>query len=291
VSPSTIRKVVIPAAGWGTRFLPVTKVVPKEVLPIIDQPVIAYALQEAALTGLSEVVLVTSEHKEAIENYFRPNPELEAFLTGKGDQRRLELLHKLTQLPRVTTVLQRQQLGLGHAVLVAREAVGREAFAVLLPDDVVEAPVPALKQLLRVHAQYGCSVLAVVKVPKSEVSRYGVIDPEVAGPKTYRVKGVVEKPRAADAPSDLAIIGRYIFTPEIFDELVTVRPGAIGEIQLTDGIAALLKRQPVYAVELEGQLLDAGTPLGLLKASVQTALRRPDMGPELRAWLEATLRG
>ncbi len=285
-----IRKGVVPAAGWGTRFLPASKAVPKELLPLIDRPVIQYTIEEAAAAGIREIVLVTSAGKEAIEGYFQPAPDLERFLERTGDAQRLRQVRALSGMVAIRPVIQPEQLGLGHAVLMAKDAVGGEPFAVLLPDDVIDAPTPAIRQLLDVHERTGASVVAVLRVPREQVGRYGVIDGEAAGPRTYRVRRLVEKPRPGDAPSDLAIIGRYILTPRLFAELERVRPGAIGEIQLTDGIAGLLAHEAVYALELEGELLDAGTPLGLLKASVRMALKRPDMEQELRRWLREQLK-
>ncbi|MSQ25285.1 MAG: UTP--glucose-1-phosphate uridylyltransferase GalU [Dehalococcoidia bacterium] len=287
----SVTKAVIPAAGWGTRFLPVSKVVPKEALPIIDTPVIQYAIEEAAKAGITQVILVTSQNKRAVEDYFDRSHELEALLEGKGDEKRLAEMRRVMGLVEIHAVRQRQQLGLGHAVLTARRLVGNEPFAVFLPDDVVVSKKPAIAQLMAVFERRKGSVLAVTPVPESEVSRYGVIEGTKAGARTYRLKRLVEKPRREDAPSNLAVIGRYVLTPEIFEELERVKPGAIGEIQLTDAIDGLIKRQPVFAVELEGELYDAGTPLGLLKASVAEALRRPEMAGDLRHWLRGRLRG
>lgn len=284
-----IRKAVIPVAGWGTRFLPVTKAVPKELLPIIDRPVIQFAIDEAAAAGITQVILVTSESKRSIEGYFERAPGLEAFLERRGDARRLQQVKALQPSVEIRAVVQQEQLGLGHAVLTARALVGDEPFAVLLPDDVIEASTPAIGQLIKLHEQRRCSVLAVQPVAREEVERYGVIAGDRVAPGTYRVTRVVEKPRPGEAPSDLAIIGRYILTPEIFRRLERVQPGAIGEIQLTDGIAALLEEQEVCAYEYEGKLHDAGTPLGLLKASVEAALKRPDTGRDLRGWLRDLL--
>ena len=286
-----VRKAVIPAAGWGTRFLPVSKVVPKEVLPIIDTPVIQYAIEEAAAAGITQVILVTSQNKRAVEDYFDISHELEALLERKGDEKRLVEMRRVMNLVELNTVRQRQPLGLGHAVLMAKRLVGDEPFAVLLPDDVVASKKPGIAQLMEVFEQRKGSVLAVTPVPESEVSRYGVIEGVKVAEGTYQVKRMVEKPRREDAPSNLAVIGRYVLTPEIFEELEQVKPGAVGEIQLTDAIDGLIKRQPVFAVEMEGELLDAGTPLGLLKASVAEALRRPEMAGDLREWLQGRLRG
>ncbi len=287
----TVRKAVVPAAGWGTRFLPASKGVPKELMPLIDRPAIQYTVEEAVAAGVREIVLVTSKGKEAIEAYFKPAPELERYLEAKGDRQRLREVQSLAKLAKVRSVLQPEQRGLGHAVLMAKDAVGGEFFAVVLPDDVIDAPVPVLKQLLDVHARTRASVVAVQRVPREQISRYGIIDGEPAGPRTYKLRRLVEKPKLSQAPSDLAIIGRYVLSPRVFDMLERVRPGAIGEIQLTDGIAALLAEEPVYACEYEGELLDAGTPLGLLKASVRLALKRPDLAPEFRRWLKEQAQG
>ena len=280
-----VRKAVIPAAGWGTRFLPVTKSVPKELLPIVDRPVIQFAVEEAAAAGIKDVVLVNSFTKRAIEDYFDRSFELERLLGGKGDHGRLAQVKAISELVNLAAVRQKEQLGLGHAILVAKALVGQEPFAVFLPDDIVEGPVSAIQQLLRVHQRYGCSVLAVRRVPDAEVGRYGIIGAQTVAERTHRVTKLVEKPRLQDAPSNLAVIGRYILTPEVFGELERVKPGAIGEIQLTDGIAGLLATQEVYAYEFEGTLYDGGTPLGLLKASVQVALKRPDTAADFRQWL------
>jgi UTP--glucose-1-phosphate uridylyltransferase len=280
-----VRKAVIPAAGWGTRFLPATKVVPKEVLPLIDRPVIEFAVNEAAEAGLTDVVLVTSVGKEAILNYFDRAFELEHVLEKKGDMRRLRAVRSVADIVNIISVRQPEQLGLGHAVLMARPVVGDEPFAVLLPDDVIEGPRPALRQVLDVHERFNASVIAVQKVSDADVSRYGIIDGAPAGPRTHKLRKVVEKPRLEDAPSRLAIVGRYVLTPQIFDLLEHGRPGAIGEIQLTDGIDGLMTTQSVYAYEFEGTLHDAGTPLGMLKAAVRVALSRPDMAGEFGPWL------
>ena len=280
-----VRKAVIPAAGWGTRFLPVTKSVPKELLPLIDKPVIQYAIEEAAASGISDVILVTSAGKEAIRDYFDRAFELEGVLEGKGDAKRLQLVRSPADLANIITVLQPEQLGLGHAVLMATAAVGNEPFAVFLPDDVLEAPRPVIRQLMDVYEKSGGSVIAVQRVSDLDVTRYGIIDGQPAGDRTYKLRRVVEKPKLPDAPSRLAIIGRYILAPEVFGLLESGKPGAIGEIQLTDGIDGLIRTQAVYAYEYAGTLYDAGTPLGLLKASVMTALKREDMAPDFLAWL------
>ncbi|MFQ5873714.1 MAG: UTP--glucose-1-phosphate uridylyltransferase GalU, partial [Dehalococcoidia bacterium] len=278
---TSIRKVVIPAAGWGTRFLPTTKAIPKEMLPLADRPVIQYGVEEAVASGISQVIVVTSRGKKAIEEYFNPSPELESYLREKGKGALLHQVQQLSKIAEMRYVIQEEQLGLGHAILTAAEAVGRESFAVLLPDDVIQAQRPVLAQMIELYEQYEASILAVEKVPKEQIGDYGVVEPEEISPGFYRVKGLVEKPEVEKAPSDLGIVGRYILTPAIFDALRVTKPGALGEIQVTDGIANLLKEQPVYAYQFQGKRHDAGTPLGLLKASVEIALARKDLKGEL----------
>lgn len=286
-----VRKAVIPAAGWGTRFLPVSKAVPKEALPIVDKPVIQYAVEEAAASGIEHVVLVTSQNKKAVEDYFDRNVELEGILEGKGDTARLEQVRSLAGLVEVSAVRQQEQLGLGHAVLTAKNLVGGEPFAVLLPDDVFDAGTPVIRQLLDVFERHGAGVVAVNPVADEDVSRYGIIEGERVEGGAYKLSRLVEKPPVSEAPSRLAIVGRYVFTPEIFDALERTQPGAIGEIQLTDAMNAVAQEQGLYAIEYEGDYLDAGTPLGMVKSSVHEALKRPEMGPALRAWLTDKLRG
>ena len=284
-SPTSVRTVVVPAAGWGTRFLPTTKAVPKELLPLIDKPVIQYGMEEAADSGLTRAVLVTSPGKNALEDYFRPRPALDDFLASKGKSDLISSVSRITGNLDITSVLQHEQLGLGHAVLTAANDVGNEPFAVLLPDDVIHSRTPVLQQLLQVFDSRQASVLAVQKIPRDRISGYGVIEQEQIGPGLYRVKALVEKPNPEDAPSDLGIVGRYVLTSTIFDSLAVTKAGALGEIQLTDAIAILLENEPVYALEFEGDRYDAGNPLGLIEASVSMGLARPDIGPGLRAFL------
>lgn len=286
-----IRKAVIPAAGWGTRFLPATKAQPKETLPLFDRPMIHYIVEEAAAVGIRQIIMVTALGKDAIENYFDRSYELEQLLHTKGDENRLAEVRRISQLADIVYVRQREQLGLGHAILTARDLVGNEPFAVFLPDDIIEAEVPAIQQLLHVYERYRCSVLAVERVANSEVSRYGIIGGEKMEDRTFRVDRLVEKPKLNESPSNLAVVGRYILTPEVFCMLEKVPPGAIGEIQLTDGLDALLRHQSIYAYEYQGVRHDGGTPLGLLKASVAIALSRPDVGGEFSHWLHGVLMG
>ena len=282
---SPVRTVVVPAAGWGTRFLPATRAVPKELLPIIDKPVIHYGLEEALDSGLTRAVIVTSPGKTALEDYFRPRPELDDFLADKGKSDLLSGVDRITDGLDISYVTQHEQLGLGHAVLTARPALAPEPFAVLLPDDVITSGTPVLCQLIDVYDSHQASVLAVQRVPIDRISGYGVIDSEQVGPGLHRVKALVEKPSPDDAPSDLGIVGRYVLTPSILQALADTQPGALGEIQLTDAIANLLQSEPVYALEFEGHRHDAGNPLGLIQASVSIALTHPHLAPALRTFL------
>ncbi len=280
-----IRKVVIPAAGWGTRFLPTTKAVPKELVPLMDKPIIHYGVEEAVTSGIGRVIIVTSPGKKAIEDYFTPNPDLERFLSDKNRIGLLEEVRKVSRMAEMSYVTQEEQLGLGHAVLTAAEAVDREPFAVLLPDDVIQSKKPALGQMMDLFSRYHGSVVAVQRVTREQIPGYGIIDAEEVEQGFYKVLGLVEKPNPDEAPSDLGIVGRYLLTASIIDALRATEPGALGEIQLTDGISNLLKSEPVYAYEFEGKRHDVGTPLGLIKASVEMALSREDVGQQLKRYL------
>jgi UTP--glucose-1-phosphate uridylyltransferase len=285
-----VRKAVFPAAGWGTRFLPATKAQPKEMLPLVDKPVIQYAVEEAVSAGIEQVIIVTSSQKRAIEDHFDLSYELEVLLEAKGDIEMLRRVRHIGELAQISYVRQREQLGLGHAVLVARDLVGPEPFAVVLSDDVILAPRPAIGQLINAYQQVHSSVIAVMEVPPDATRHYGVIEGEAVGEavgsgRLYRIRNVVEKPAPGTAPSNLAIVGRYILTPKIFDKLEQVPHGAGGEIQLTDGLQALMDEQEVYGYAFEGVRYDAGTPLGWLQASVELALERPEMGPAFRRFL------
>ena len=284
-SPTSVRTVVVPAAGWGTRFLPITKAVPKELLPLIDKPVIQYGMEEAADSGLTRAVLVTSPGKNALEDYFRPRPALNDFLASKGKSDLISSVARIIDHLDISSVIQHEQLGLGHAVLTTANDVGNEPFAVLLPDDVIHSRTPVLQQLLEVFDSRQASVLAVQRIPRDRISGYGVIEQEEISPGLHRVKALVEKPRPEDAPSDMGIVGRYVLTSTIFEALAATKPGALGEIQLTDAISILLENEPVYALEFEGDRYDAGNPLGLIQASVYMGLAHPDIGPDLRAFL------
>jgi len=281
-----VRKAVIPAAGFGTRFLPITKSVPKELLPLVDRAAIQYVVEEAVEAGIEQVIIVTARGKEAIVDYFDRHLELEGFLAAKGDTQRLSQVKRLSEMVELIYVRQPEQLGLGHAVLCASGAVGEEPFAVMLPDDIIVAGKGALAQLMDVFDQYAASVVAVQEVSGPQIQSYGVIVPEPVSGGVFRVLGTVEKPALADAPSNLGIVGRYILTPEIFGALTKVEPGALGEIQLTDSMDLLLQTQQMYALRFQGARYDVGNPLGLLKASVELALQREDMGPDFMEFLE-----
>jgi UTP--glucose-1-phosphate uridylyltransferase len=286
-----VRKAVFPAAGWGTRFLPATKAQPKEMLPLVDKPIIQYAVEEAVAAGIEQVIIVTSSQKRAIEDHFDLSYELEHLLEEKGDIDMLRQVRHISDLAQVAYVRQKEQLGLGHAVLMAKDLIGHEPFAVILPDDVVIGERPCIGQLIHAYTQTHSSVVAVMEVPPEETSRYGVIasepsvDPLDHG-RLHKVTRLVEKPPAGESPSNLAIIGRYVLTPKIFDKLEQTKRGAGGEIQLTDAIAELMQEQAVYAYEFEGTRYDAGTVMGWLKASVELTLQRPDLETEFRSYLK-----
>jgi UTP--glucose-1-phosphate uridylyltransferase len=286
-----VRKAVFPAAGWGTRFLPATKAQPKEMLPLVDKPIIQYAVEEAVAAGIEQVIIVTSSQKRAIEDHFDLSYELEHLLEEKGDIEMLRQVRAISDLAQVAYIRQKEQLGLGHAVLMAKDLIGHEPFAVILPDDVVVADRPCIGQLIHAYHQTHASIVAVMEVPAEDTGRYGIIasepseDPLDHG-RLHRVTALVEKPPPGEAPSDLAVIGRYVLTPKIFDKLEQTQGGADGEIQLTDGIGALMEEQQVFAYEFEGTRYDAGTTMGWLKASVEIALARSDLGTEFRAYLQ-----
>ena len=275
-----IRKAVFPAAGLGTRFLPATKAQPKEMLPLVDKPIIQYGVEEAVAAGVANIILVTGRGKNAIEDHFDVSVELETFLESRGKTELLAEIRKISNLINFSYVRQGEPLGLGHAVLVTRPLVGEETFAVILGDDVIDADPPALQQMIDVHNEVDGPVLAVERVPRTDVSSYGIIDAEEIKPGVYRIRDLVEKPPRAEAPSDLAIIGRYILTPDIFPALEATATDRTGEIQLTNGLRRLLKDRPIYGCRINGVRHDTGNKLGFLKAVVYFALRRPDIaGP------------
>ena len=275
------RKAVIPAAGLGTRFLPATKAVPKEMLPIVDIPTIQYIVQEALDSGIEDIVIVNGRGKSAIEDHFDHSPELEQHLEEKGKRDLLQMVQDIARKTRVVSVRQKEPLGLGHAVLCARHAVGDEPFVVLLGDDIVDHPVPCAKQLMDVFASHG-PVVGLRQVSRDETKLYGVIEGTQVAPRTHRISTLVEKPDPAVAPSTLAVLARYVLPPEIFDVLARTPPGKGGEIQLTDGLQLLARQMPLFGYEFEGERYDAGDKLGFLEAQIAFAMRRPDLGPRLK---------
>lgn len=285
--PPKVRKAVFPAAGLGTRFLPATKASPKEMLPLVDKPLIQYVVEEAVASGIESVIIVTGRGKTAIEDHFDISFELECLLRDRGKSEDLRGMREISNLATVSYVRQREALGLGHAILQARNVVGDEPFAVMLSDDIIDAEVPALKQLINVYEKYDAPVVGTMQIAGEAISRFGVLDVEEVSEGVYKIKDMVEKPPYAEAPSDLAIIGRYILTPDIFAEIERTAPGAIGEIQITDAMRSLLKKRPFYAVRFEGIRHDAGDKLGFLIANVEFALKRPDLGPEFREYLRS----
>ncbi len=283
----SVRKAVVLAAGYGTRLLPATKAQPKEALPLVDKPIIQYTVEEAAASGLDQVIIVTSSGKRAVEDHFDRSLELEQALLAKGEQRRLDEIRRITDLAHIVYVRQKEQRGIGDAVLTVRDVVGDEPFVLFFPDDVIVSDVPAARQLIAVFEAQGGAVLAVEEVPDEEVESYGIVDGEPVGEGVYRVRALVEKPKPQEAPSNLGIVGRYVLTPEIFTVLERTAPGKGGEIQITDALSLLLQQQPMFAYQFQGRRYDTGRPLGLLKASVELALQRPDMGAEFRRYLRS----
>ena len=284
-----VRKAVFPAAGFGTRFLPATKAIPKEMLAVVDKPIIQYGVEEALAAGCDQIIIVTARGKSSIEDHFDISYELEASLEKRGKKDLLEISRKVSNMAQISYVRQKEAKGLGHAVLMAKELVGDEPFAVILPDDVIDAPTPCLKQMIDVFEQVQGSILATMVVEGPAISAYGVLDgkPLADNPRIIDAKGMVEKPKLEDAPSKNAIIGRYILTPAIFEQLEKIEPGAGGELQLTDGIKGLLKTEKVYGYNFEGIRHDAGDKLGMLKATVDFALKREDLGPPFREYLKS----
>jgi UTP--glucose-1-phosphate uridylyltransferase len=286
-----IRKAVFPAAGLGTRFLPATKASPKEMLPLVDKPLIQYVVEEAVASGIESVIIVTGRGKTAIEDHFDISFELEHLLRERGKEDLLQQVRAISEMASFSYVRQREALGLGHAVLQAKDLVGNEPFAVMLSDDIVDSEVPALKQMLDVYEKYDAPVIGTMQVKGEAISRFGVIDSEEVSDGVYKINGMVEKPPYAEAPSDLAIIGRYILTPDIFQEIENTTPGAGGEIQLTDAMRSLLKKRPFYAVRFQGTRHDAGDKLGFLIATVEYALQREDLAPEFVEYLKSVRYG
>lgn len=282
-----IRKAVFPAAGLGTRFLPATKASPKEMLPLVDKPLIQYVVEEAVASGVESIIIVTGRGKTAIEDHFDISFELEQLLRERGKEEELKQVRAISDMAQVSYVRQREALGLGHAIYQARDLVGNEPFAVMLSDDIVDSETPALRQMLDVYEKYDAPVLGTMQVAGEAISRFGVIDAEEVSDGVFKIKDMVEKPPFDEAPSDLAIIGRYILTPDIFDEIERTKPGAGGEIQITDAMRALLEKRPFYAVRFRGVRHDAGDKLGFLIATVEFALKRPDLAPEFADYLRS----
>lgn len=285
-----VRKAVITAAGWGTRFLPVTKSQPKEMLPLLNRPLIQYSVEEAAACGVDLVVIVTSQGKKPMEDYFDRSLELEQMLERQGKTQQAEEVRRLSSLADICYVRQKEQLGLGHAVLTAKNVVGDEAFILFLPDDIFEHGTLVLKQMLGIHEHHRGSVISVREVNEAEVVRYGIIRSRKVADRVYEIQDLVEKPKLGEAPSRLAIMGRYVLTPEVFAAIENTPPGRNGEIQITDALKRLNQKQPMHAYEFEGELYDAGTLMGWLKTTVALGLKDPSIGPELRAYLRDQLR-
>ena len=285
-----IRKAVIPAAGYGTRFLPATKAQPKEMLTVIDKPLIQYSVEEAVMSGITKIGVITSRGKSSMEDHFDRNPELELFLKEKGKKDFLNEINRLTNLADFFYIRQHEALGLGHAILMAEEFIGREPFAVLLPDDIYDCPVPCTKQLVEAAEELKATVIVLGRVDEEGTKKYGIIKPEQISERVFQVEDMIEKPGPEKAFSDLAIIGRYVFTPEIFDAIKKTKPDKRGEIQITDAINILRKTQPVYGYLFEGIRYDAGDKFGFLSATVNLALKRPEFQQKLKAELKSLLK-
>lgn len=289
IDPLGVRKAVIPVAGMGTRLLPLTKSQPKEMLPVVDKPAIQYVVEEAIAAGIESVLMVTGRSKRAIEDYFDHSVELEQDLEAHGKLEELATIRRISNLAQVYYVRQKMPRGLGDAILQARAYVDGEEFAVLLADDIIEAPVPCLVQMQQVARRFPGMVVAVMQVPREETGSYGIIEGTAVAPGVWEVSGLVEKPDPADAPTNLAIVGRYILAPGIFEAIEQTRPGHNGEVQLTDALQAMLPFKKVYACEFKGTRYDIGTQMGLLKANIALALKRPDLSADLRQFLSETL--
>ncbi len=284
-----IRKAVITAAGWGTRFLPITKAQPKEMLPLVDKPLIQHSVEEAINSGIEQIIMITALGKRAIEDYFDRSFELEYVLEQKGETELLHEMRELSNLVNICYIRQKEQLGLGHAILTAKDLIGEEPFAILLPDDIIDSKVPVLKQMIGVYEQYKTNIITVERVSRQDTIQYGIIEPKRVSGRVHQVMGLAEKPEPAEAPSDLGIVGRYILMPQIFGVLEATLSGKGQEIQLTDALQLLLKQQAIYAYEFEGVRYDTGTPLGWLKATFAFALKHPDIELELREYLRQLL--
>lgn len=284
-----VTKAVIPAAGLGTRFLPATKAVPKEMLPIVDTPTLQYIIEEAARSGIEDILIITGRGKRAIEDHFDKSYELENELARAGKHDYIENLEYISSLANIHYVRQKQALGLGHAIHCAKSFVGSDPFAVLLGDDIVYSEKPCLRQMMDVFEKYGSTVLGVQEVAREDISKYGIVDAVPVEDNVYRVRGMVEKPKPEDAPSNIAVLGRYIITPEIFTLLENTKPGAGGEIQLTDALCALAQEQAMYCYTFTGKRYDVGSKIGFLQATVEYALRREDISAQFRAYLKTVI--
>ncbi len=284
-----IKKAVIPAAGFGTRLLPATKSIPKEMVPIVDRPAIQYVIEEAVDAGIEDILIITSGYKKAIEDHFDNFPELENLLEKNNKIEDLQELRNITNLANIHYIRQKETKGLGHAVGCAKTFVGNEPFAVILPDDIIYSPVSCLKQMTDMFDKYQSSIIGVQTVNENEVNKYGIVSGTKIDEKLYKVDGLIEKPPVGKAPSNIAIVGRYIIMPEIFDILENVKPGALGEIQLTDGLLELIKNQEMYAYIFDGKRYDTGNKLGYLEAIVDFAIRREDLGYKFRDYLKTII--
>ncbi|MBF8984843.1 UTP--glucose-1-phosphate uridylyltransferase GalU [Lutibacter sp. B2] len=284
-----VRKAIIPAAGLGTRFLPATKAQPKEMLPIVDKPTLQYIIEEAVASGIEEILIITGRNKKSIEDHFDKSIELELELEKKGKTEQLEEVRKISEMVNIHYIRQKEPKGLGHAIHCAKSFIGNEPFAVLLGDDIVDAQKPCLKQMIEVYNEYKTTVLGVQEVAIEDVSKYGIVDGKFIEDGVYKVKNLVEKPKKEEAPSNVAILGRYIITPEIFEILENTTPGAGGEIQLTDGLKTLAERQAMYAYVFEGKRYDVGNKLGFLQATVEFALKREDLRDDFKKYLASLM--
>ena len=284
-----VSKAVVPVAGFGTRFLPVTKSIPKNMIPVLDHPALHYVVAEAAAAGIRDIVFVVSKNQETVERYFQTNRELEDALDSRGNTSKADEMRAITRMVNVSTVLQEQQLGLGHAVLMAREIIGGDPFAVFLPDDIILGEMPTIGSMIEQYRLHVSNVVAVKEVPDSEVPFLGIVDGILVSESEYVLSGMIEKPSLEAAPSNLAIIGRYVLSPKIFDVLEHVEPGAVGEIQLTDAIKVMMDSPGVRAYRFPGLHFDVGTPAGLLKASINAALQRDEMKDDIVEWMKLAI--
>ena len=284
-----VSKAVVPVAGFGTRFLPVTKSIPKNMIPVLDHPALHYVVAEAAAAGIRDIVFVVSKNQETVERYFQTNRELEDALDSRGNTSKADEIRDITRMVNVSTVLQEQQLGLGHAVLMAREIIGGDPFAVFLPDDIILGEMPTIGSMIEQYRLHGSNVVAVKEVPDSVVPFLGIVDGIPVSESEYVLSGMIEKPSLEAAPSNLAIIGRYVLSPKIFDVLEHVEPGAVGEIQLTDAIKVMMDSPGVRAYRFPGLHFDVGTPAGLLKASINAALQRDEMKDDIVEWMKLAI--